>query len=200
MVGQAELLSAAFSLPALLLYCRLADGPRGGGDGGRGGDGTASRRSSDGMGISSNGSGGSSGGSGRSGGPGGKHVGDAPTSTRWLRAHAAPGPALSVILLLTWLAALSKEIGITAVGSMAAYDLLLGRPGRAQLPRLAVLAAAGVAYVRLRGWVAGDHLVRIYRKVGPRGDGEGWGEEVPRRWAGAARGQALPQDGARPQG
>lgn len=100
---------------------------------------------------------------------------------------------------LAWMAALSKEIGITVVGTMALYDLVIpdeaqitqapgGGAGGAKAPgaasgarelraqlrrrlerrrlaRLAVLAAAGLAYVKLRSWVAVDQLVRIYRKV-----------------------------------
>ena len=31
--------------------------------------------------------------------------------------------------------------------------------------RLAAVSAAVVAYAKLRSWLAGDHLVRIYRKV-----------------------------------
>lgn len=112
MVGQAELLSAALSLLALLIYLQLTGGAPVPGPGG------------------------------------------------------APWVSLAAAVLLAWLAALGKEIGITVLGSMAVYDILLARPARGQLIRLPVLAGAAVAYVKLRSWVAGDHLVRIYRKVG----------------------------------
>lgn len=123
-------------------------------------------------------------------------------------------------MVLAWLAALSKEIGITVVGTMALYDLVIPReiskdeehsdqiaqiaaapgfrPGsgavisshqeigqsegiglakkqqqervrrhllQRRFIRLLVLVIAGVAYVKLRSWVAVDQLVRIYRKV-----------------------------------
>ncbi len=35
--------------------------------------------------------------------------------------------------------------------------------------RLAAVTAAVAAYAQLRSWLAGDHLVRIYRKVSGRG-------------------------------
>ncbi|MEW5299918.1 MAG: hypothetical protein WDW36_002888 [Sanguina aurantia] len=40
-----------------------------------------------------------------------------------------------------------------------------GGVGWAKILRILLLAAAGVLYLKMRGWVAGDHLVRIYRRV-----------------------------------
>ena len=83
----------------------------------------------------------------------------------------------------------------TQVAAMVCYDVMLapqqaqssksmagGRPGplrrqasKGGLPyaiganplvmRIALMVAAVLAYVRTRSWLAGDHLVRIYRKV-----------------------------------
>jgi hypothetical protein len=101
--------------------------------------------------------------------------------THWLVVGAA--------LALALLAALAKEIGITVAGTMMLYDLMMSRtaysspspdggPGaagaaapsrrreqRRRFARVLAALATGVFYVKLRGWVAGDHLVRIYRKV-----------------------------------
>ncbi len=71
------------------------------------------------------------------------------------------------------------------IGAMALYDVYLGGSGEDEISegdrsfpaaawkllrsrkaaRLACLALALFAYVKLRSWVAGDQLVRIYRKV-----------------------------------
>lgn len=84
-----------------------------------------------------------------------------------------------------WAAALAKEIGITITGTMVAFDLLLvpshsskqqiSRDGRwkeasvrswrRRVARCFILLAVAISYVKMRSWVAGDHLVRIYRKV-----------------------------------
>lgn len=157
-VGHAELLCAALSIPAVLLYCKAADA------------GTAMS-----------------------------------PAVHWAHVGGA--------VLLSWAAALSKEIGITVVGTMLVYDVLLvpltctagvgsgssgttdakngsttavdgdfcsndkghstaAHPapstGERKWLRLLVLCVAGVTYVKMRSWVAGDHLVRIYRKVGGR--------------------------------
>lgn len=90
---------------------------------------------------------------------------------------------------LAFAAALTKEIGITVIGTMLLYDMLLaphirqpaaaigsgsGRgfgqqlqpaAARRQLMRMVFVAATAVAYVKLRQWVAVQQLVHIYRKV-----------------------------------
>lgn len=129
-MGHAELLCAALSLPALVLYLTAVDH---------------------------------------------RHAGGLTAGATWAMAASA--------VALAWLSALSKEIGITIVGTMAVYDLLLvplGSGGRgggggwraaagdAKWGRIVVLGLAGVLYVKLRGWVAVDQLVRIYRKVSGR--------------------------------
>ena len=159
-VGHAELLCAALSIPALLLYFTAVDAPSAGGGG------TSRLR-------------------GRENAGGCRH---------WALVAAA--------LVFTWAAALSKEIGITVLGTMMVYDLLLGPldhpagpagPKREEEPkqragwakgesapfsmrslvrqrkwaRMAVLCVTGILYVKARSYVAGDQLVRIYRKVGP---------------------------------
>jgi hypothetical protein len=138
-VGQAELWCAALSILALLLYCRAADADA------RGSGPQAAR-------------------------------GEPGAGGHWRLVAGALGMAC--------LAALSKEIGITVVGSMVLYDLLVsphlqhqgagsgvsaaGRRRR-RLLRVCSAAAAGLLYVKMRAWVATDHLVRIYRKVRGRG-------------------------------
>ena len=159
-VGHAELLCAALSIPALLLYFTAVDAPSAGGGG------TSRLR-------------------GRENAGGCRH---------WALVAAA--------LVFTWAAALSKEIGITVLGTMMVYDLLLvpldhpagpAGPKREEEPkqragwakgesapfsmrslvrqrkwaRMAVLCVTGILYVKARSYVAGDQLVRIYRKVGP---------------------------------
>eukprot|EP00884_Botryococcus_braunii_P010950 jgi/Botrbrau1/19857/Bobra.0124s0090.2 len=141
-VGHAELLGAAFSLLALLVYCS-ADGSCVAGNEERG-----------------------------KGQEAGLH---------WLPHWVLVGAAI----LLAFAAALAKEIGITILGAMAVVEVYLGGagarrpssgpsgsagsrwgPSRArQLARLALLGASLVMYVRLRSRIAGDQLVRIYRKV-----------------------------------
>ncbi len=141
-VGHAELLCACLSIPALLLYMLAVNG-----------QGQPQQEAA-----------------------GNQHSGE----QHWLLFLTA--------VLLAWAAALSKEIGITIIGTMALYDVLLGRQHQSawhahaassrsstqrsdsagallQLVRLVLLGCAGVAYVKLRSWLAGDHLVRIYRKV-----------------------------------
>lgn len=84
---------------------------------------------------------------------------------------------------LAFCAALSKEIGITVIGTMLLYDALMaphlrlrggsssaGRQAaqaacRRQLLRMVLVAATAVVYVKMRQWVAVQQLVRIYRKV-----------------------------------
>lgn len=92
-------------------------------------------------------------------------------------------------LACCWAAALAKEIGITIAGAMLAFDILLAPieplppPGvsgdsdrkrvatfrakqwRRKMARYAILCLSTLAYIKMRNWVAGDHLVRIYRKV-----------------------------------
>jgi hypothetical protein len=94
-----------------------------------------------------------------------------PNSAASARANALQHWLLvSASIVLVLLAALSKEIGICMAGTMFVYDVILieakGRgPVRRQLLRLLLLVVVTVGYVKLRGYVAGDHLVRIYRKV-----------------------------------
>jgi hypothetical protein len=95
-------------------------------------------------------------------------------------------------LACCWAAALAKEIGITIAGAMLAFDILLAPieplppPGvggdsdrkrvatfrakqwRRKMARYAILCLSTLAYIKMRNWVAGDHLVRIYRKVTAR--------------------------------
>ena len=101
---------------------------------------------------------------------------------------------LAVSLALIWGAALAKEIGITIVSLLTAVssmpsacsvpvclavqvgavilhlafveELTSSRHGLQRLTvQVAVLLATVATYVRLRSWLAGDQLVRIYRKV-----------------------------------
>ncbi|KAA6425208.1 MAG: hypothetical protein FRX49_04703 [Trebouxia sp. A1-2] len=88
---------------------------------------------------------------------------------------------LAVSMLLMLLAALAKEIGITMAGALVLIDMYILpwprlssrslRHHTAQLAchrkviRLVAVTAAVAAYAQLRSWLAGDHLVRIYRKV-----------------------------------
>lgn len=90
--------------------------------------------------------------------------------------------------VLAFSAALSKEIGITVVGTMLLYDLVLAthirqlsvqansssssgtlvqqqRACRRMLLRMVFIAATALVYVKLRQWVAVQQLVQIYRKV-----------------------------------
>ncbi|GAX82143.1 hypothetical protein CEUSTIGMA_g9571.t1 [Chlamydomonas eustigma] len=158
-VGHAEVLCAVFSIPAMLLYFNAVDGNY-----------------------------------------------DRRDKKLWMFAHEAAMQWLPIMIavLLSWSAALCKEIGITTLGVMMLYDLLLvplhpeGRQwlcssspskpptkkkdeegqsphkGRAfwqamfyqeRWLRMALLCAAGFLYVKTRSCVAGDQLVRIYRKV-----------------------------------
>eukprot|EP00873_Tetraselmis_striata_P017239 jgi/Tetstr1/437503/TSEL_026182.t1 len=86
-----------------------------------------------------------------------------------------------------WAAALAKEIGITVAGSMLLFDILLvpieavptgvsddararaiafrSVQWRRKLARAVLLVLTTVGYIKMRNFVAGDHLVRIYRKV-----------------------------------
>lgn len=91
--------------------------------------------------------------------------------------------------VLALCAALSKEIGITVIGTILLYDVLIApgmspsgaqsaggdsrqaqqvRPAacRRKLLRMMSMAAVAVGYVNLRQWVAARQLVNIYRKVG----------------------------------
>jgi hypothetical protein len=87
-------------------------------------------------------------------------------------------------IILCWTAALSKEIGITTFALMVGYDLILvpldlnapsegqGKPKplrtlllQPKWARSILLAASTLAYIKTRGFIAGDQLVRIYRKV-----------------------------------
>eukprot|EP00803_Ostreobium_quekettii_P011106 evm.model.scf_344.3 EVM.evm.TU.scf_344.3 scf_344:28738-43688(+) len=95
--------------------------------------------------------------------------------------HGGRWAAACVAVALALIAALCKEIGITALGSMLVADFFLspacahGPPAggknvvqnrmRRALRRALLLAFVGVMYVKARSWVAGDHIVRIYRKV-----------------------------------
>jgi hypothetical protein len=108
------------------------------------------------------------------------------------RLHTADAVQHWLLLLaaavLAFCAALSKEIGITVIGTMLLYDILLApgmrvagaqsaggdckqaqqvRPAacRRQLLRMISVSAVAVGYVRLRQWVAVKQLVNIYRKV-----------------------------------
>ena len=91
---------------------------------------------------------------------------------------------ISASIILCWAAALSKEIGITTFAAMVAYDLILvpldltppsndqgkSKPLQTLLfqtkwVRCLLLAAATLCYIKTRGLIAGDQLVRIYRKV-----------------------------------
>uniref|UniRef100_A0A1D1ZTU4 DUF1736 domain-containing protein n=1 Tax=Auxenochlorella protothecoides TaxID=3075 RepID=A0A1D1ZTU4_AUXPR len=78
--------------------------------------------------------------------------------------------ALAGVMGLGWLAALSKETGVTVFGAIACLELLLPprSPSDPRMHRgalLGVLALAVAAYVGLRAALAGDHLVRNYRIV-----------------------------------
>jgi hypothetical protein len=96
--------------------------------------------------------------------------------------------------VLAFSAALTKEIGITVIGTMLLYDLLLApnirqpalavgsgsRQGMGQLQpagarrkllRMVLVAATAVVYVKMRSWVAVQQLVDIYRKVRKQGRG-----------------------------
>lgn len=93
-------------------------------------------------------------------------------------------------VVLAFCAALTKEIGITVIGTMLLYDMLLApnirqpalavgsgsRQGveqqqlqpaaaRRKLLRMVLVAATAVVYVKVRSWVAVQQLVDIYRKV-----------------------------------
>ncbi|KAL0052516.1 hypothetical protein WJX82_003322 [Trebouxia sp. C0006] len=88
---------------------------------------------------------------------------------------------LAVSMLMLFSAALAKEIGITMAGALVLIDVYMLpwprlssrslRHHAAQLLchrkviRLVAVTAAVAAYAQLRSWLAGDHLVRIYRKV-----------------------------------
>jgi hypothetical protein len=228
-VGQAELWCALLSICALLLYCDAAASvpgdveataqPDGGAGSAASGQNEKRRHSRQG---SCNG-----------GGAGGKHG-----QSRAPAAASKPAPTAAVFgaplrrlvlsagepslhwakfggaVALAWLAALSKEIGITVVGTMALYDLLIpvdlddsslaagaGGPvaglseeqrqrarrrlARRRVFRLALLVAVGLFYVKLRSWVAVDQLVRIYRKVGLGGRRAGVEGEGDGRGGGA---------------
>ena len=158
-VGHAELLCVSLSIPALLLYFSAADNDAA--------DTSLFSSTTSGPGSAT-------------AGPSGAAEPATATSLS-IEEHQRLAVALHwarVILaaLLTWAAALSKEIGITVVGAMLAYDLLLvpavrGSTGGTLLwqrkwGRMLLMCIAGVLYVKLRGWVAVDQLVRIYRKVG----------------------------------
>eukprot|EP00891_Asterochloris_glomerata_P008136 jgi/Astpho2/8136/Aster-03071 len=87
---------------------------------------------------------------------------------------ASPGSVwrhLAVSLALIWGAALAKEIGITIVGAVILHlvymeELTRSWRGLQRLTvQIAVLLATVATYVKLRSWLAGDQLVRIYRKV-----------------------------------
>lgn len=169
-VGHAEVLCAVLSILALLAYCSAADG-----DAAAGGGGTAHATSHS-PGVPCEGA-------KVDGGRRHAHLFAAqPPAT----STAGHGGRVAVALTLSWAAALSKEIGITIIGAMLAYDVLLvplaphsssksssGGQGRSggrmaryrKWVRMGVAAAAAVGYVRMRSLVAVDHLVRIYRKV-----------------------------------
>lgn len=113
------------------------------------------------------------------------------TVQHWLLVFAAATLALA--------AALSKEIGITAIGTMLAYDILLAPHVRpTALPqhetgaggpvpqarvtpaacarqwlRMGLAAATALAYVKMRQWVAVQHLLTSFEKV--RGVVVDWG-------------------------
>lgn len=155
MVGHAELLCAALSLPAVLLYMSAVDGKY-----------AAARQ------LAS-----------LQHPPGNIHSGQStPTNmhTESVLRNAVATDAYQHWLLvmaavaLIWAAALSKEIGITVAGTMMVYDVLLSQPtcsahhSRRQLMRILFIALSGIAYIKLRSWVAVDQLVRIYRKVSAR--------------------------------
>ena len=106
-------------------------------------------------------------------------LGVADAVQHWLLVLAAAG--------LAFTAALSKEIGITVIGTMLLYDLLLGphlqqlapqpaqqgnwqlqaqqRACRRWLLRMLCIATTAVVYVKFRQWIAVKQLVAIYRKV-----------------------------------
>lgn len=103
----------------------------------------------------------------------------ADTLQHWLLVLAA--------VVLAVCAALSKEIGITVIGTMVLYDALwaphmrvpVSDPAsaraqqtftaacRRQVLRMLLVAATAAAYIKLRQWVAVQQLVNIYRKVRP---------------------------------
>ncbi len=142
-VGQAELLCACFSIPAMLIYFSAVD----------------------------------------------QFAASTAATEQWGVGSAALWSSVVGSVLLSWAAALSKEIGITILGVMVLYDVLLVPPIAATSPtkaaaskktssvsglvmtelprvlRLGALCLAGLLYVKTRSLVAGDQLVRIYRKV-----------------------------------
>jgi hypothetical protein len=187
-VGCAELICAAWSIPALLLYCQAVDGHSAGAPQLQQ-EQQQQERVVD-----------SSSGSNRSRTSGSNKqkqqqpvLLEGAAASRewqhWLLVAAAAGMAFC--------AALSKEIGITVIGTMLLYDALLAphmrqqrqrgatssssgdaghprqQPGgassrracRRQALRMLLLAATALLYVRLRQWVAVEQLVAIYRKV-----------------------------------
>ncbi|KAK9811534.1 hypothetical protein WJX72_005492 [[Myrmecia] bisecta] len=112
--------------------------------------------------------------------------------------HMRHWALVAAAVLLTWAAALSKEIGITIAAAMVLYDaFLVPMPVEAQQQplssaasairstrrsarlrgivrslwrrhqtwRMALMAVVVLIYVKGRAWLAGDHLVRIFRKV-----------------------------------
>jgi len=77
--------------------------------------------------------------------------------TRAARAESTSWPWFAVTLALYVAAAMSKETGITVLGLLCAYDVLLlpcerqgRRPLKALLVRQAVIAGAGVAFIAVR--------------------------------------------------
>ncbi|KAG2501825.1 hypothetical protein HYH03_000324 [Edaphochlamys debaryana] len=175
-VGHAELLCALLSVPAVRLYVSAAEA-------------AAVRRAAP---VVAPGAGGAGGRGDRGRGSGEERARGKGDAWSW-GAKAAHWGAVLGAASLAVLAALAKEIGITVLGCMLAADVMLvpvvvrqphaahgstaGRGGAVlrvlrwaaweepKLPRMALLAAVGVAYVKLRSWVAVDQLVRIYRKV-----------------------------------
>lgn len=180
-VGCAELICAIWSLPALLLYFMAVDGRYAAGQllsqqqQHAGAAAKQRKQSSSGGGRASKGAASAA---AQQDGPDATSLAAADALQHWLLVVAAAGLAL--------LAALSKEIGITVVGTMVLYDLLMAQhmlperqqqqqatthaagasTVRRQLLRVLLLAAVAVGYVRLRQWVAVEQLVAIYRKVG----------------------------------
>jgi len=194
-VGCAELLCAALSCPALLLYFMAVDGRY-----------AAAQR------VSQQGASscsvqatvaGKSQSSNQHGAGSAAKPGVASASNTAVGTSHEPAAAEQPLLLLAdalqhWLlvlaaavlafsAALSKEIGITVVGTMLLYDIVLAshirqlgvqasssssgtlmqqqRACRRMLLRMVFIAATAVVYVKLRQWVAVQQLVQIYRKV-----------------------------------
>ena len=158
-VGFAELICVVLSVPALLLYFKAADGRYP----------AAAAAAAAGPSVSSSSASSSS-------------AAAAATAAAAVQDALQHWSLVAAAVALAYVAALSKEIGITMLGSMFVYEMLLvevrGRRevGR-QLLRLLLLPVAVVGYLYVRRWVSGGMpLPKYVRKVRTGvGGGVGWG-------------------------